>query len=311
MGRNADRLHAAAGLPDAEIRIADLDDHAALVTAFTGADVVISALFAFVDCGGAVLAAAIEAGAHYTDTSGEQRFVRRALEEFGPLAEKAGVTVVSGVTDNNLAADLLADLVVPEIDGPADLVVTHHSHGGGDGSKGSARTVLANLEWFRDGGWHYEDGTLRTGPTTRHRTLTFPGTAAAVPVDKSPQSAVLTIPRHRKVSYVAGAIAQAFHANLSGFTAEALESMPDTPGSDLSYDVIVDAYGPGGDQVRGVVSGTDSYRDSALLAVEVATRLATNAPRPGALAPGEAFDAAEFLNSLAPHGIMWTIGTGN
>lgn len=310
VGRNAERLRAAAdaaGLPDAEIRVADLSDHAALVTAFTGADVVISALFAFVDFGGAVLSAAIEAGADYTDTSGEQQFLRRVFEEYGPLAEKAGVTVVSGVTDNNLAADLLADLVTARLSGPAELVVTHHSRSGGNGSKGSAKTVLANLDWFRDGGWHYADGELLTGPADRHRTLLFPGTDTPAPVEKSPQSAVLTIPRHTDVSYVAGAIEPKFLANLSSFTPEALESIPDAPDSDLSYDVIVDGYAADGTRVRGVVTGTDSYRDSALLTVEVAARLATGGARPGALAPAEAFDAREFLDSLRPHRITTQI----
>ncbi|QVI22222.1 saccharopine dehydrogenase NADP-binding domain-containing protein [Nocardia tengchongensis] len=189
VGRNAERLRAAAdaaGLPEAEIRIADLDDHAALVAAFTGADVVISSLVAFVDLGGAVLAAAIEAGAHYTDTSGEQQFLRRVLDEYGPQAEKAGVTVISGVTDNNLAADLLADLTVPRLDGPVELVVTHRSRSGGNGSKGSAKTVLANLDWFRNGGWHYETGELRTGAAARHRELTFPGDATPTAVHQVP-----------------------------------------------------------------------------------------------------------------------------
>src|SRR5262245_48166681 len=86
VGRNAERLRAAtaaAGLPDAEIRIADLDDPAALVAAFTGADVVISAVSAFVDLGEPIVAAAIAAGAHYTDTSGEQLFLRKVLDEYG------------------------------------------------------------------------------------------------------------------------------------------------------------------------------------------------------------------------------------
>lgn len=310
VGRNAERLRAAAdaaGLPEAEIRIADLNDHAALVAAFTGVDVVISSLVAFVDLGEAVLTAAIEAGAHYTDTSGEQRFLRRVLDEYGPRAEQAGVTVLSGVTDNNLTADLLAHLTAPRLAGPVEVVVTHRSRSGGNGSKGSAKTVLANLDWFRDGGWHYEAGALRTGPAARHRELTFPGEPAPIAVTKSPQSAVLTIPRHTDVSYAAGAIELAYHANLSGFTSAALEFIPEAPDSDLRYDVIVDAFGRDGARAQAVVSGGDSYRDSALLTVEVAVRLAAGGAPAGALAPAEAFDAADFLDSLAPHGITWSV----
>lgn len=108
VGRDADRIRAAAGavdLPDAGIRVAELSDHAALVTAFTGAEVVISSLPAYVEHGAAVLAAAIDAGAHYTDMSGEQLFLKRVFDEFDRAPRRraspsspASPTVMSPVT---------------------------------------------------------------------------------------------------------------------------------------------------------------------------------------------------------------------
>ncbi|MFB8279848.1 cupin domain-containing protein [Nocardia colli] len=118
VGRNETRIRAAAvaaDLPNAEIRVADLADHNALVAAFTGADVVISSLPAYVEHGAAVLAAAIEAGAHYTDMSGEQLFLKQVFDEFGPRAEAAGVSLVPGVTDSNLPGDLLGYLRSDEL----------------------------------------------------------------------------------------------------------------------------------------------------------------------------------------------------
>ncbi|MFX0574057.1 hypothetical protein [Nocardia nepalensis] len=53
--------------------------------------------------------------------------------------------------------------------------------------------------------------------------------------------------------------------------------------------------------------GIDSYRDSALEAVEVAIRLAAGTTEPGALSVAEAFDAEEFLDTLATFGITWQI----
>ncbi len=310
VGRNADRIRAAAhaaDLPNADIRVADLHDHAALVTAFTGADVVISSLPAYVENGAAVLAAAIEAGAHYTDMSGEQLFLRRVFEEFGPRAAAAGVTVVSGITDNNLSGDLLAHLTTRRVAGPAEVVLSHLSKSGGNGSKGSAKTVFASLDWFRSGGWHYAGRELRTGTTTRQDKMTFPGDAEPTSVAKFPQPPVVTIPRHSEVSYVEGVLATSILDLLSGFTAELIETLPDEPSSDLRYDLVVDTFGVDGRRVRGVVSGVDSYRDSALMAVETAVRLAAGAAAPGALAPAEAFDAADFLDALAPFGITWRI----
>lgn len=310
VGRDADRIRTAAtaaGLPDADVRVADLTDYAALVAAFAGADAVISSLPAYVNHGAAVLAAAIDAGAHYTDMSGEQLFLKRVFDEFGPRAAAGGVTVVSGITDSNVPGDLLAYLTSRRVAGPADVVLSHLSKSGGNGSKGSAKTVFASLDWFRGGGWHYADGELRTGAAARHDKLTFPGDTEPTAVAKFPQPPVLTIPRHSDVSYVEGVLATAILDTLAGFTAEIIDMLPDEPSSDLRYDLVVDASGTDGRVVRGVVSGVDSYRDSALMAVETAVRLAEGTAAPGALAPAEAFDAADFLEALAPFGITWRI----
>ncbi|MEU7766213.1 saccharopine dehydrogenase NADP-binding domain-containing protein [Nocardia sp. NPDC049190] len=313
VGRDADRIRAAAvaaGLPDAEVRVADLTDHRALVAAFTGVDAVISSLPAYVNHGAAVLTAAIDAGAHYTDMSGEQLFLRRVFDEFGPRAEAAGVTVIAGVTDSNLPGDLLGYLTTRRVAGPAAVTLSHLSNSGGNGSKGSAETVLASLHWFRSGGWNYADGAWRTDAAARHDTMTFPGDTRPTPVAKFPQPAVLTIPRHSDVSYVEGVLATSILETLSGFTADMIEALPDEPDSDLSYDLVVDAFGVDGRKVRGVLSGVDSYRDSALMAVETAMRLAERSAAAGALAVAEAFDAAGFLDTLAPFGITWRIEDG-
>ncbi|MBF6467959.1 saccharopine dehydrogenase NADP-binding domain-containing protein [Nocardia beijingensis] len=310
VGRDADRIRAAADaadLPDAAVRVAELSDYAALVTAFTGADVVISSLPAYVEHGAAVLAAAIDAGAHYTDMSGEQLFLKRVFDEFGSRATAAGVTLVSGVTDSNLPGDLLAHLATRRVTGPAEVVLSHLSKSGGNGSKGSAKTVFASLDWFRGGGWHYADGELRTGAGARHDKVTFPGDTEPTTVAKFPQPPVLTIPRHSNVSYVEGVLATSILDTLSGFTAELIDTLPDAPSANLRYDLVVDALGADGRHARGVLSGVDSYRDSALMAVETAVRLAGNAAAPGALAPAEAFDPADFLDALAPFGITWRI----
>ncbi|WP_330251865.1 saccharopine dehydrogenase NADP-binding domain-containing protein [Nocardia sp. NBC_00565] len=310
VGRNADRLHtaaAAAGIPDAEIRLADLDDHQALVAAFTGADAVISSLPAYVSFGEAVVAAAIDAGAHYTDMSGEQLFIKRVFDEYAARAEAAGVTAVPGITNSNIPGDLLGHLTAQRLTGPVEISISLHGTSEGHGSKGSARTVLASLDWFRSGGWHYQEGELRTGTTTRHAEMTFPGDTEPTAVSKFPQPPVLTLPRHTNVSYVEGVLETAFHSQLSSFTAEIVESLPEEPTPGLTYDLVVDSYAADGNTVRGVVSGRDAYVDSALMAVEVAARLTNGSAAPGVLAPAEAFDPTDFLNSLSQFGITWRI----
>lgn len=310
VGRNDERLRAAgvaAGIQDAEIRLADLDDPAALVAAFADADVVISSLPAYVTHGEPVLAAAIAAGAHYTDVSGEQLFLKRVLDVYGPQAETAGVTVVSGVTNSNLPGDLLGYLTSRRVAAPADIVLSLVSRADGAGSRGSAETVLAGLDWFRSGGWHFQDGELHTGPLDRHELMTFPGETTPTAVAKFQQPPVLTIPRHSEVSFVAGVLSAEMLSQLGGLTRELLDTLPEAS-TGLSYDLVLDATGADGRTVRGVVSGPDAYRDTALMAVEAAVRLASGSAKPGALAAAEAFDPQEFLDSLLPHGITTAIG---
>jgi hypothetical protein len=95
VGRNAAQLRAIAPDDRTEIRVAALDDHAALTAAFTGADTVISSLPAYVTNGAPVLAAALAAGTHYVDLSGEQLWLDRVFNEFADGHRARGV--LSGV----------------------------------------------------------------------------------------------------------------------------------------------------------------------------------------------------------------------
>ncbi|MEV6429900.1 hypothetical protein [Nocardia sp. NPDC051463] len=55
------------------------------------------------------------------------------------------------------------------------------------------------------------------------------------------------------------------------------------------------------------MSGGHTYRDSALMAVAAALRLAGGSAEPGALTAAEAFDATDFLDARTPFGITWRI----
>jgi short subunit dehydrogenase-like uncharacterized protein len=92
-GRLSDLAKKLGGLP---IRQAQVHDAAALEEAVAGAAVVVSCAGPFLVVGEPVLRAAIAAGAHYLDCSGEQAFVREAYERYDSRARKAGVSAVPG-----------------------------------------------------------------------------------------------------------------------------------------------------------------------------------------------------------------------
>lgn len=141
--------------------------------------------------------------------NGPSPIAARSFDDFGPAAREAGVVAAPGITDSNLPGDLLANLAARRIDGPADIVISYRTRSGGEGARGSARTLWASLDWFRSGGWHYQDEGLRRGPLDRHTTMLFPGDTEETAVTEFPQPPVLTIPRHTPVRFVSGVLAAA------------------------------------------------------------------------------------------------------
>ncbi|HVA60339.1 MAG TPA: saccharopine dehydrogenase NADP-binding domain-containing protein [Mycobacteriales bacterium] len=94
-GRNEAGLQAAAAeLGGLEIAVADAgrpDTVRALVQA---GDVLVTTVGPYLRYGEPALRAAAAAGAHYLDLTGETGFIRRVFDEYGTVAERAGVTML-------------------------------------------------------------------------------------------------------------------------------------------------------------------------------------------------------------------------
>ena len=78
------------------IRDASLDDAGALRDLLEPCAAVIACAGPFRLHGEPVLAAAVETRTHYLDTTGEQPFMRKVFDEYGPSANRAGVALVTG-----------------------------------------------------------------------------------------------------------------------------------------------------------------------------------------------------------------------
>ena len=89
-GRSREKLAAVAGPRCLGVRVADATDPG---RAFAGVGCVVSTVGPFARLGLPVLDAAIEAGAHYVDTTAEQSFMQMALTRHTP-AEAAGITAL-------------------------------------------------------------------------------------------------------------------------------------------------------------------------------------------------------------------------
>ncbi len=98
-GRNRPKLEILAEDLGGElaIREASLDDSAALRELLDPCAAVIACAGPFQLHGEPVLAAAVETGTHYLDTTGEQPFMLKVFEDYGPSAERAGVALVTAM----------------------------------------------------------------------------------------------------------------------------------------------------------------------------------------------------------------------
>ena len=315
VGRNSARLDS---LPAAVERhqVADVTDRVALEWAIDGCGAVVNCIGSFVDFGEAVVEAAIAAAVPYVDTTGEFPFLRRVFEIHDGPARKAGVAVVPGMAFYSAPADMAAALAARALGRRPETMEIAYRLVGARPSKGTLRTNLRRAGHPCE---VWENGRLvsrRTGDDPRQ--FRFPEPYGATSVARWPGAEVLGVPRHTGARSVAVYVAMP-KAAAAVFRNPRLTAVLQPVGRALvgkgtggpsddarnraRYVVVVEARS-GGDVTRCIVEGHDMYGVTAAACAEAALRLTEL--RPGALAPSEAFDPADFLHSLAGY-LTWRI----
>lgn len=313
------------GLPSFETREAALDSPDGLTAAFADAGVVINCAGPFTETGMPVIDAAIAAGAHYLDPTGEQPYLKRVFDEADGRARSRGVTVIPACANDGLLGDLAASLAAPLVAPVADVLVVYRLIGFGL-TRGS---LISTLEALQGNDFVYADGEWRpAGLRTRHPAFTFPGERRSAPMQRFPASEVVTVPHHVKADSVRAAINASALApgpfarlvpSLSPATALLLRTplrralrrvvnrLPEGPTEErrrkARFMFVAEATGRDGRLARGVVEGTDVYGGTARILVEAAQRLIAQPPDAGVLAPAQAFPAADFLDAV---GVTWS-----
>ena len=85
---------------------------AALTAAFKGARVVCNTVGPFINFGLVGVEAALKAGCHHLDTTGEQLYVRQVREQFGELFRQAGLLVSPSLSYMYTNAEIAAELAL-------------------------------------------------------------------------------------------------------------------------------------------------------------------------------------------------------
>jgi short subunit dehydrogenase-like uncharacterized protein len=295
-GRDTRKLQALhAEHPALEWRAASIDDPASLDRALFGATAVINCAGPFLDTAGPLIEAALRSRIGYLDVTAEQQAVLDAFERYADIAKAAGIAVLPGMAFYGGLADLLATAAV------------------GDATRTDAIEVAVALD-----GWHPTEGTRLTGQRNHYPRQVVSNGRLAVLAHPVPQrdwrfaepwgeqamvelpfSETITISRHLQV--------QELHSYIN------LRSLEDVRDPATPAPVAVDAEGrsaqrfvmevavhQGSNVRRRSAHGQDIYAITAPLVVEAMERVVDGrCRRMGVVAPGEAFDAPDFLAALA------------
>ncbi|PBC67437.1 saccharopine dehydrogenase-like protein [Streptomyces sp. TLI_235] len=304
-GRDAGRLTEMAGGDGPEVRPATVDAPASLDRALAGAAAVVNCAGPFAGTAAPVIEAALRAGIPYVDVAAEIEANADTFTGFADRARAAGVPVVPAMAFFGGLGDLLATAAL------------------GDRTAADEVHIAYGLS-----GWHPTAGTRNAGDVSRERRdgrrvryangrleyhrddlpeleWTFPepfGPRAVL--GEFTMADAVTVPSHLAVPEVRGYMTVEAVRELSAADTPAPAAADELGRSEQTFvvDVLVRS---GGTERRAVARGRDIYAVSAPLAVEAVDRLLTGrGAAAGVVSAGAAFDAADFLRSLAPHVVV-------
>ena len=284
------------------IRTASIDDPASLDRSLAGAAAVINCAGPFLDTADAVAAAALRARIHYLDVAAEQGSAQAIFDRFRDAATKTGVVVLPAMGFYGSFADLLATAAMGNWDSPGKI---------------------AEIDEIRVGmaldSWHPTQGTRITGRRNTARRLViedgkfvplaqpapqtfwdFPEPFGRQDVSEVPFSEVPLIARHLRVARLHTYLNNTPLRDLRDATTPPPVAIDESGRSAQTFlvDVVVRKASR---TRRAIAQGHDIYAFTAPLIVAAVERILDGrARRSGALAPGEAFDSADFLRALAP-----------
>jgi short subunit dehydrogenase-like uncharacterized protein len=293
VGRRVEALQAAF-LGGVETRIATVEDAAALDRAFDGVAAVINCAGPFLDTAEAVASAALRAGAHYIDVSAEQPSAQAVFDRFDGPARAAGLVALPAMGFYGGLSDLLVTAALGDWAEADDIRIgigldrwwpTEGTRV--TGARNTApRQVIAS-------------GRLAPLPNPAPRaTWTFPEPFGDQAMVEVPFSEVVVIARHVKTARLDTFLSETALKDVRD-TATPPPEAADESGLSAQRFVVEAVVHRAGRTRRAIATGRDIYGFTAPLVCEAVRRLlASDVQASGALAPGQVFDAGDFLRAL-------------
>lgn len=314
---------------DVGVQPASLDDPASLRSLLEGCAAVIDCAGPFTLHGEPVLRAAVETATHYLDTTGEQPYMRLALERYGPGAADAGVAVIPAMGFDYVPGDMIASLTAEGM-GEVDEVLLAYAASGFGATRGtmlSAMEILkgGDVEW-RKLQWRRADQSVGRG------SFEFPDPIGRKRMIRYPAGEQITVPRHiptRRVRTMISASSLAPEAlgpalplltrptglamrtPLRRAVGAMISRLPEGPSAEdraAARFMIVCDVTRGSKRRRGVIRGSDVYGLTAAAVARGAIIAAQGGiPGSGGLAPSQAFEPRLFLEDLARFEVEWEV----
>lgn len=329
-GRSPQKLEAlSAELGGAPTAAVALDDAPALRSLLEPCSALVACAGPFTLHGEPLVAAAVEAGTHYLDTTGEQQFIRLVFERYGEPAAKRGAALVPAMGFDFAPGDLLAALTAKGLGSLEEIVIAYSVHGFAP----THGTALSALEIVGGSDVVWSGGDWRPAPrSVNGGRWRFPEPIGEQPTLRYPAGEQITVPRHVETAQVrtllsgmvvpprlmplaaasSPLLALAMRTPLRRAAQALVRRMPAAPSERhrkaCSFVVDCEAHA-GGEVRRGTARGLDIYGLTAASLSQGALLCSDPAyDRSGALAPAEAFDPASFLDGLAEAGLSYEMG---
>ena len=142
-GRNQDKLEQLKSNfnLDCDVVVADGADLQALRSLASQAKVVLSTAGPFARYGSLLVQACVEEGAHYTDITGENHWVRGLIDKHHAEAASKGIRIIPSCGYDSIPSDLGAFFTISQFNKPVSRVDVYHEAQGG-ASGGTTETIF-------------------------------------------------------------------------------------------------------------------------------------------------------------------------
>ena len=161
-------------LESATYEIIECDNNVdGLVKAFSGAKVVCNTVGPFIKFGLPAVEAALKAGCHHLDTTGEQGYIIEARDKFGKAYAEAGLVLAPSVSYMYTMSEIAAELAL-ETPGIDSLETVSLSRGPCQSAGVTVGSAASIFELFRSKQLHLWDKQMMEWPVGSHQLLNTP-----------------------------------------------------------------------------------------------------------------------------------------